>query len=235
MSSGPSVLTPATHAETTRRRRGPLSRSDSAQLKARILDCAERLFAEHGYDGTSIRDIAALAQVQLAMVGYHYGAKDQLLDAVLSRRAAVLGSERMQALSAARARFPGPVPPEVLIGDFVQCFLARAARRDSGWRSYAKLVADLANSSSWGALVSKHYDDVARAYIEELQRNYPDADPEKIVQGFFYIAGVMVAACSRPGRIERLSHARYRSVDLTAMLPNMVQFMAGGLDRLARS
>ncbi len=217
------------------RRRGPLPRQDSAKLKARILDCAERLFAEHGYHGTSIRDIAAAAEAQLALVGYHFGSKEQLLDAVVARRAEVLRVERLSALTAARERSRGrPVPPEELIRGFVECFLARAARRDSGWRSYAKLVADLANSSAWGSLVSRHYDDVARDYLEELKRSYPSSDPEQVVRGFFYVIGVMVSVCSRTGRIERLSDARYKSADLNALLPSMIWFMTGGLDRLLR-
>ena len=53
--------------------------------KERILDVAERLFADHGYATTSLRDITTEADVNLASVNYHFGSKDALLIAVLNR------------------------------------------------------------------------------------------------------------------------------------------------------
>jgi AcrR family transcriptional regulator len=212
-----------------------MPKEDSQNLKVRILDSAERLFAEHGYDGTSIRDIASGAQVQLSLVSYHFGSKEDLLDSVLGRRAEILGAQRMAALAAARERYAGGrIPPDALVRHYIECFLARAATADGGWRSYVKLVADLTNSALWGNLISKHFDAVAREYVAELQKTYGGCDPEKVMQGFFYTIAVMVAACSRAGRIERLSDGLYESVDVTAMLPNIIAFAIGGIDRLAR-
>ena len=51
--------------------------------KARILDAAERLFADNGYSATSLRDITNEAGVNLAAVNYHFGSKEALLSAVL--------------------------------------------------------------------------------------------------------------------------------------------------------
>ena len=49
----------------------------------RILDAARHLFAEHGYDGTSIRDITIAAEANVAAVGYYFGSKDGLYGDVL--------------------------------------------------------------------------------------------------------------------------------------------------------
>jgi AcrR family transcriptional regulator len=49
----------------------------------RILDAARHLFAEHGYDGTSIRDITVAAEANVAAVGYHFGSKEGLYGDVL--------------------------------------------------------------------------------------------------------------------------------------------------------
>lgn len=51
--------------------------------KTRLLDAARRLFARHGFDGASVRDITAEAGVNLAGVTYHYGSKEELYHAVL--------------------------------------------------------------------------------------------------------------------------------------------------------
>lgn len=51
-----------------------------------ILQVAETLFAEKGFDGTSIRAIAKLAQINVAMVSYYFGSKERLLEALLIYR-----------------------------------------------------------------------------------------------------------------------------------------------------
>src|ERR1700722_19741495 len=53
--------------------------------RTRILDAAERLFAERGFRGTSVRAITGLAGANLAAVGYHFGSKAELLAAVIRR------------------------------------------------------------------------------------------------------------------------------------------------------
>jgi len=55
--------------------------------KDRILDVAEILFAEKGYEGTSVRDIAQQADVNIAMISYYFGSKEKLLSALIAARA----------------------------------------------------------------------------------------------------------------------------------------------------
>lgn len=51
-----------------------------------IISVAERLFAEKGFHGTSVRDIAQEADVNIAMISYYFGSKDKLLEAVFRLR-----------------------------------------------------------------------------------------------------------------------------------------------------
>ncbi len=64
----------------------------------RLLDAAERLFLEHGYDGTSSRMITAAADANLAAVNYHFGGKEGLFQAMLARRLDGLHAERLAQL-----------------------------------------------------------------------------------------------------------------------------------------
>jgi len=61
--------------------------------KDRILEVAERLFAEKGLDGTSMRHITEAAGVNLASVNYHFGSKDGLIAAVFQRHLVPQGSD----------------------------------------------------------------------------------------------------------------------------------------------
>lgn len=48
-----------------------------------ILEVAEMLFAEKGFDGTSIRDISKEAKINVAMVSYYFGSKEKLLESLI--------------------------------------------------------------------------------------------------------------------------------------------------------
>lgn len=58
-----------------------------ADKRLHILDAAEELFSERGFEGTSVRDIAARANVNLAMISYYFGSKEKLLTALVEYRA----------------------------------------------------------------------------------------------------------------------------------------------------
>lgn len=83
----------------------------TADTKTRILDAAEALFAEQGIDAASMREIAARAQVNLAAANYHYGGKENLLQAVVARRLAPIGARRLAMLDAAEAEAPHALEP----------------------------------------------------------------------------------------------------------------------------
>ena len=57
-----------------------------SEKQMQIMEVAEDLFAEKGFNGTSIRDIAERAQVNLAMVSYYFGSKEKLLEALFAYR-----------------------------------------------------------------------------------------------------------------------------------------------------
>ena len=77
----------------------PLGENRSATAtKERILDAAEALFMEHGFEGTSLRVITTAADVNLASAHYHFGSKEDLFEAVLRRRLDPMNQERVRLL-----------------------------------------------------------------------------------------------------------------------------------------
>ena len=56
-----------------------------SDTRERILDVAERLFMERGYEATSLRMVTGAAEVNLAAVNYHFGSKEGLLREVFRR------------------------------------------------------------------------------------------------------------------------------------------------------
>ena len=85
-------------------------RSPVAATKARILDAAESLFMEHGFEATSLRLITQAAGVNLAAVNYHFGSKEELFEAVLTRRLDPMNLARLARLD----RYEAAVAPTPL-------------------------------------------------------------------------------------------------------------------------
>src|SRR6202171_5183423 len=85
----------------------------SADTKTRILDAAEHLFMEHGFEATSLRQLTSAAGVNLAAVNYHFGSKEELFQAVLTRRLDPMKQERIALLT----RFERETAPRTLSFD----------------------------------------------------------------------------------------------------------------------
>src|SRR5436189_1754138 len=84
--------------------------------KERILDAAESLFMEHGFEATSLRSITAAAGVNLAAVNYHFGSKEELFQAVLTRRLDPMNHARLSLLTRLEAAAaPQPLSCEKIL------------------------------------------------------------------------------------------------------------------------
>src|SRR5260370_16880115 len=91
-----------------------------SDTKEKILDTAERLIGERGYAATSLRQIIAEAGVNLAAVHYHYGSKEDLLDAVVLRKVTPVNEARLARLERVEAEAgTGPLDVEKGLESFL--------------------------------------------------------------------------------------------------------------------
>jgi len=112
-----------------------------AATKARILDAAESLFMEHGFEATSLRALTAAAGVNLAAVNYHFGSKEELFQAVLTRRLDPMNQDRLDLLTRLeRKSAPAPLSCDrILMALFVPALrLARDPAR--GGKDFLRLL-----------------------------------------------------------------------------------------------
>jgi len=109
--------------------------------KDKILDAAEALFMEHGFEATSLRAITATAAVNLASVNYHFGSKEVLFQAVLTRRLDPMNQERLDLLTKLEHESqPSPLPCDrILSAMFIPALkLARDPAR--GGKNFLRLL-----------------------------------------------------------------------------------------------
>ncbi|MBE1283312.1 MAG: TetR family transcriptional regulator [Rhodobacteraceae bacterium] len=174
----------------------------SLETRAKILDAAERLFAERGFDGTSMRDIAAEAEVRVGLVSHHAGNKAALFHVVVARRADTLAQRRIEALEARKVQ--GPVDLRAVLDCFLTPYLELA--RDGGpqWMAYARLVAYVSADARWRSLAMVCFDPTAQRFVDEIASLYPRASKRRIAAGFVYSVAGLLAQITSGWRVEAL-------------------------------
>jgi len=113
----------------------------SSATKQKILDTAEELFMEHGFEATSLRQITAAAGVNLAAVHYHFGGKEELFEAVLTRRLDPMNQERVALLTRfEHAAAPDPLSCEKILAAMFIPALKLARDRERGGKNFLRLL-----------------------------------------------------------------------------------------------
>ena len=83
-----------------------------------ILQVAEQLFAEDGFDGTSVRDIAKKANINIAMISYYFGSKEKMLESLILYR---ISDMRIQLESL----YNENIPPSSKIDKMIELYIGR--------------------------------------------------------------------------------------------------------------
>src|SRR5262252_3080295 len=119
----------------------PFALPKSSATKTRILDVAEELFMEHGFEATSLRQITAAAKVNLAAVHYHFGGKEELFEAVLKRRLDPMNVERMALLTRFESESaPRPLSCEKILAAMFIPALKLARDPERGGKNFLRLL-----------------------------------------------------------------------------------------------
>jgi AcrR family transcriptional regulator len=216
--------------KTNRKDRQDARSAGGAPRRERILDAAEALFAEHGYDGVTLRQIARRADVDVALASYHFGKKLDLFEAVFTRRAQTLNEARLDALRASqdRAGKAGPSVEEI-IEAFLRPLELAQETGDDGWRHYLALIAYINNSPYWGPrMMSRLFDELVQEFIAALEKALPGATRQDIYWCYHNLSGALTLTLAQTKRIDNLSGGLCRSEDLQAAYDHMIPFVAAG-------
>src|ERR1051326_3565727 len=168
--------------------------NDSRPLTTeRILDAAERLFADHGFEGTSIRDIVDSAKVNLAAIHYHFRSKEALLEAVLTRRISIVNDARLERLEAAEAAAAphSPSVEEILLA-FIAPTVEFAQRNESG-ATFVQLMSRMFTEPrfSLANFLGRKFGQTINRFCNALIRALPDVPREVVLWRVFFAIGGM--------------------------------------------
>ena len=202
----------------------------SRDTKKRILDAAERLFADHGFPATSMRDITHEAGVNLAAVNYHFGSKEALLIAVLERTTAPVNRTRLEQLNDLEAAAgDAPVPP----GHLVRAFLTPLFEQWCEWGQSAPKFLRLVGrihaevDQELRAKFISQFDTVFLRFSTAFQRSLPELEPVELHGRVLFLLGSMVYTMTWGASIIATDDRALRNPK--EILESLIQFATAGM------
>ena len=203
-----------------------------ADRKGQILLAAERLFARYGFHAVSIRQIAQEAQVPVALVGYHYGQKQDLFHAIFEHWSGTI-EERLQGLRALQDQVHSRQKLQRIVNAFIAPVIRLRASPEG--ESYALLMTKglSPQSDEADSVLRDFFDPMAEAYItalhDTLSAEFPDAALTRGTAAWCYqfSLGVLLHHLGDV-RVARLSHGQCVPND-PEVQDHLVQFIVHGI------
>ena len=197
---------------------------------AAILDAAEQVFGQQGFEGAGMRMIAEQAEVAQALLHYHFKNKEALYEAVFKRRADVIRTVRQQNLDEAFGS-SDPVTLEDVLGILFMPLEDLIGAKRGDLRFYVQMVADVTVSADdrSSAIVERFYDPSAEQFTAAFQRVLPGLTRERAVWAYLFAIGARMQAHSPSARAARLGVTRNPRWSYGLLVP----FAAAGIRALA--
>ena len=195
--------------------------------KDRILGAAEELFAQHGFAGTSLRQVTSRADVNIAAVNYHFGSKENLVNEVFRRRMDEMSAQRLSCLKKAVQQHPGELEP--VLAAFVEPALAMAQDRHGGGafiRVIARAYAE--KNDSLRKFLSEQYGHVLRDFAKAIASCVPGLSKEELYWRLDFLSGALTYAMADFGLIKRPSGVT-EAVHRERAARELIRFASAGL------
>lgn len=204
----------------------------SEDTRGRILDAAEALFVDHGFEATSMRMITAEAKANLAAVNYHFGSKEALIQEVFRRRLTWLNRERLRVLDdMERAAGGAPLKPSQIVEAFFGTALRLAGDTRYGGQRFMRLLGRTYTEPAQfvRTFLAEEYADVVDRFSAALFRALPDVPREEILWRFHFMLGAMAYALAGSDALHIVDGQTSQDDDPQAVSKRLMAFLLGGL------
>lgn len=167
-------------------------KTNGDDTRSRLLDSAEELFAESGFDGVSARDITKFAECNIASINYYFGGKDNLYNEVCLRRLGVLRDIRVESIKEVMSK-GDDVTLEELFREFSQAFLSPVLDDPRG-RSFLRLMTRemLYPHMRAGMFVEEMIMPVFKTLVEAMGKICPGLDKEKAAWSIYSLVAQLI-------------------------------------------
>src|SRR5882672_5330822 len=204
----------------------------SADTKTRILDAAEHLFMEHGFEATSLRSLTSAASVNLAAVNYHFGSKEELFQAVLTRRLDAMNQERIDLLSKLeRDAGDKPVACEKILSAMLIPALRLARDEKRGGKNFLRLLgrayADPAPFIRH--FLSAQYAEMIGRYKEAFMKALPHLSRQELTWRLHFVMGALSYTLAGTDALKLFAQVTSTDNNDELLLQRLAPFLVAGL------
>ncbi len=199
--------------------------------KTKILNAAELLFADKGFNGTSLREITSQAEVNLAAVNYHFGSKKELIKAVMSRYMNELSPRLESALHAICVDEVKPTLNEVFSA-FLDPLLHLNTFKDNGTSTFLQLLGrgftDNQGFLRW--FLTTQYPGVFTNFTQAVNKAYPELSSEEMFWRLHFTMGTIVFTMSSSDALIDIAQNDFdRKVDIAGVIKQVIPYVAAGV------
>lgn len=198
-----------------------------AQARERLLQAAEQLFARHGYAGTSLRAVMALADVDTGAIHYHFRNKLGLLKALFEQRVTPVNAQR-QALLDALEQSARPPAVEDILRAFIAPALRAAYRAGEADFNRVTALCSVDPEQEVREVVFAAYDATARRFAALLRQALPQLAQRDFQWRLECMYGAMMYIRSDNGRVSRMLDGSHRADPVEHVIDELVSFTAAG-------
>lgn len=201
-----------------------------SSTKEKILDVAEGLFAEYGFNDTSLRTITSKAGVNLASVNYHFGDKKTLVRAVLNRYLEAFMPEMKQSLERLNERDDY---------DMAEVFEALRAPlrslselRPNGTSRFMLLIGrgytDVQGHLRW--FITNRYNDVLTLFTDSVLKANPNLTRETLFWRLHFTLGTCVFTMASSQALAEIAENDFGSkVDPKSVVDQLIPYLTAGV------
>ncbi|MCP4710558.1 MAG: TetR/AcrR family transcriptional regulator [Planctomycetes bacterium] len=207
---------------------------DNCHPCQRIVQVAEQLFAEKGFENTSVRGITTAAQCNLAAVNYHFGSKDKLYLLIFQQHMDVMREKRISAINELFVDPPNPVTIEQLLDAFCHAFVHPFITDQPANTRIRLMMQELQNPHLPGdKLATEVIIPVTQALAQAILKIYPDLNPLTVtlcIQSVVnLLMGQMMPIIHKNPMSEHLRNIMLPGFDLEKNIQHIVHFAAAGI------
>ncbi len=203
---------------------------------ANIVRAAETLFAEQGFTETTVRQITARADVNLAAVNYHFGSKKGLIQAVAEKFLGPLCQNIEQALDQRQAASKQSIALEELIEILMRALLGVNHDNDHALSVFMRLL-DLAymkNQQDLRDFLIERYSSRVQLYIELMRQDAAPMEADEFFWRLHFLLGSITFTLSNLHTLHALERGEYEGdTEVERVLHRMVPVLTAGLQARA--
>ena len=203
------------------------------ETRTRILDAAEELFMQHGFEGASMRMLTAKAGANLAAVNYHFGSKDALIESVFRRRLDPMNTARIAELDRLEKEAGGrPLSPAQIISAFIGASLRMIEDARNGGRNFIRLLGRTYTDPQKPirALIGQLYAPAMERFKAAFERALPHMPREELIWRMHFMFGTLAYTLAATDTVQLIAGCKAEDrYDAALLEARLTAFLQAGL------